>query len=280
MTKALKLMGLLTVAGLIAGNSFGLVLSDLGSNITIFDGDPASALETWGTGAPYGPGQEDNEVDYGASLGQAWDLEGFFYHADTMTLTGVGGFDFEDGYNGYFAGDVFIDVTGDAQIPATDAPSSLWGYDFVLDFGWNDASGNLSYDIIDLRSGPPVVLGGTWTSREGSNPYVYESGGISLGSGLLTDGTTYFSGLDDNLDGIGSDDVVGGDGTHNAFQVNMDWLINGALLDNESFESFTVHQTLNCGNDGHNGHVPDGGATLALLGMALVGLGAIAKKRR
>ena len=270
MTKALKMMGLLLVAGLIAGNSFGLVLSDLGSNITISDESPD--VSAWGSD-PHGPGDEDNEVDYWATQGQEWDLEGFFFDAATMTLTGVGGFDFENGYGGMLAGDVFIDITGDAQIPA-DIPSttSNFGYDYVLDFGWNDGTDALTYDIIAIADG--VVLESA--TRVGSNPYRYDSdGGQFVDTGIvLTADVSYFTGLGDDLDGNGTvdvyGDVYGGPGTHNAFQIDMSWLGD---------QGFTVHQTMECGNDGHNGHVPDGGVTLALLGMALVGLGAIARKK-
>lgn len=241
----------------------------IGSNITIFDG---ATGRTHGGGT--GPGLEDESTDYGATYSQQWDLEGFFWNAMSKTLTGVGGFDFQNGYQGQKAGDVFIDVNGDARIPASTpepVPPSLQGYDFVLDFGWNDRAGGLGYSIVDLRTGSPV-LETSWASRLGSDPYRYVSGGLVLASGLSLVG--YDTGLNDDLDGDGVSDVLGGNGAHYAYQLDMTW------LSQLGFDSFTVHQTMTCGNDGHNGHVPDGGLTVCLLGITMAGIGIVRRRMR
>lgn len=231
----------------------------IGSNITIFDG-ATGRTPTAGVGV----GMEDQETDYGATWAQEWDLEGFFWDAGTRTLTGVGGFDFKNGTGGQKAGDLFIDINGDAKIPAVETvPASLQGFDYCIDFAWNDyGPASLGYKIVDLTdpAHQPVILQTSWSSRLGSDPYRLVSGGLVLGTGVAG----YTTGLTDADVGL-----LGG--THNAFSINLSWL---------AAKSFTVHETMTCGNDGFNGHVPDGGAMVTLLGIALVGIGALKRKMR
>lgn len=234
----------------------------IGSNITIYDG--ASGRSSPGSVGGVGPGLEDQQTDYWSGWGQAWDFEGFFWDDSTKKLTGVGGFDFVNSYHDQLAGDVFIAVNGNAQIPAGLPTDGLNGYDYVLDFEWNDGVAGTGYRIINLSG---AILEPCQSGRPGSNPYRYVSGGEVVASGLFAD---YVTGLNDDLDGNGVVDVLGGDGSHNAFTVDMSWLNQG----------FTVHQTMTCGNDGHNAHVPDGGLTVCLLGIAMAGLGIVYRRVR
>lgn len=252
-------IGVLVGAGVCALALSASAIS-IGSNITIYDGN----IGTHGGGT--GRGLEDEETDYNSTYDQKWDLEGFFWSASSKTLTGVGGFDFVNGDEGQLAGDIFVDVDGDAQIPATGLPGDLHGYDYVINMGWNDSAADLAYEVLDIRGG--ALLDTAWSTRPGANPYRYRSGGLSVISGVAQ----YVTGLNDDLDGDGIVDVTGGNGLHNAYQLDLSWL--------SDYSGITFHQTMTCGNDGMNGHIPDGGVTIALLGIALVGMGSLKRSLR
>ena len=119
-----------------------------------------------------------------------------------------------------------------------------------------------------------------YNQNDESNPWRYFSGGQSLFTGSFT----YTTGLGDDLDGDGDADVLGG--SHNAVQVDLDWLWdyqgpnwNGII---------TTHFTQECGNDNLMGQgelvydpgtpVPEPASiTLMGLGIALV---AVARMRK
>ena len=89
---------------------------------------------------------------------------------------------------------------------------------------------------------------------------------------------TYYTGVSDaELGGLvgTSHNVAQFDlsGLSSALDQSGDQLIDGGTH---------FHMTMDCGNDTMNGEqpLPDGGATIALLGMALVGLGAVAARKR
>ena len=275
MTKALKMVGLLLVVGMIAGSSWGALNDNswdvlgLGLNITISDGDP--------TADGIGQGAEDNEVDYWATQGQAWDFEAFFLNGSQLSI--VGGVDFVNGVVGktgsiYPIGDLFISVADTAQIPAISpvGPGQVqgtFGYDYVFDMDW--AKG--TYDIYALNANSWLDT----TSRanaQGSNPYKYIVGSDqALATGLsLAEYETGITalGVAHGLDNWGEPTVGHNAAVFNLSLGSMPTLGTGA----------TFHITMLCGNDGANGRVPDGGVTLALLGMALIGLGGIARKKR
>ena len=151
-----------------------------GANITISDES--------GTGSGWYGAQEDQEVQPGCITGQVWDLEAFDLTGSTLTM--VGGYDFVHGVSGYnaSAGDIFIDVDGDAQYgagahkPANYSPSQivqdLFGYDYVIDLNF----ATMTYSVINLNApGPPVELLTTVSEQinDASNPWRYLSGGTA-----------------------------------------------------------------------------------------------------
>ncbi len=265
-----SLFVVLVLTGCLVGGS---VFAD---DITIWD--ERSTGTTW-----YGP-QEDQEVEPGMVTGQQWDLEGFFFGANTLTM--VAGFNFVSGVPGYSfrSGDIFIDTDNDAQFgagsrkPTNYNPYAIvadtFGYDFVIDLNFS----TLSYSVFDI-SGAGTLLQLTTVeeqSNDGSNPWRYRSGGTELvGAG----GTiSYTGGLSNAQAQALGYDVTGG--THNAASVDLSWL--SSILPGGTFIS---HFTMECGNDNlmGSGTFPSGGgnvpepATLVLVGLSVAGM--IARKK-
>ena len=260
---------------------------DLGNNITISDGV--------GTGTGwYSINREDQEVEPNCVAAQIWDLEGFFLDANMLSL--VSGYDLENGETGngmlFEYGDLFIDVDGNAVYgPAASGSggdqsyplivANTFGYDYVLTYaGASDpVTGDPLFNAYALNTGD-TTLRVYYNQNDESNPWRYFSGGQSLFTGSFT----YTTGLGDDLDGDGDADVLGG--SHNAVQVDLDWLWdyqgtnwNGII---------TTHFTQECGNDNLMGQgelvydpgtpVPEPASiTLMGLGIALV---AVARMRK
>ncbi len=257
-------MRLGTVLTLVMLGSSGAFATGLGTNLTIFDGHNQNTTG-W-----YGPG-EDQEVEPGNITNQSWDLEGFYLSGETLNL--VGGFDFVNGNSGYLAGDLFIDVDGDAVygqdlLPRTgngyQTVSSVdYGYDYVLDFNFQAGT----YNIVDIN-GTDSWLSVYYGQNDESNPFRYVSGGTVIGSGTIG----YQSGLTNTQTGL-----LGG--SHNVASVDL-FHNNGWDFDSFLDDGMLFHFTIGCGNDNLMGFLPPvpEPATLALLAMGLGGL--VARNRR
>jgi hypothetical protein len=217
--------------------------------------------------------QEDQEVEPGCSTGQVWNLEGFF--SDGTTLTMVGGYDFEDGQQGsryWNPGDIFIDVTGDAEYGPANSASGLgnaieqnsFGYDYAIQLDFSSSG----YSVYALNSDMTWVqkVYFDYPENEAANPWRYCSGGSLLDhSGKFS----FYEGLSD-LDVAG---LQGG--THYAVAMDLSFPDPGT--------DFTVHYTYQCGNDnlmgaGQTVPVPEP-ATMLLLGTGLVGLAGFGRKK-
>lgn len=236
---------------------------ELGANITIMDGV--------GTGTSwYSADKEDSEVEPNCITGQKWDVEGFFL--DGYTLTIVGGYDFVNGEDGWQSGDIFLDVTGDALFgdpisgsgSANTVKLNTFGWDYVLDMDFSART----YDVYSLTADSRVTT--VWYAQnDEANPWRYYDRGTPL-SGYQDLSFTYWSGLSD-ADVAG---LAGGVASHNAAAVSLDFLSPGTL--------FTSHFTQQCGNDNVIGRarIPDGGSTIACLGLALLGVDFIRRRIR
>lgn len=239
---------------------------DLGRNITISDGN-------W-SGTGWTGNREDQEVEPGCVTGQKWDLEGFFVLGNTLSM--VGGYDFVNGADGHVSGDLFLDTDGSlsygtenpAGAPQNGASTvaNVWGYEYAVDMNF----ANKTYDVYQLTAAS-LVRRITESINGESNPWAYASGGTKVYSGtfvytpgLLASAITY---TDPNAQ-VGATLQGGVSGyQHNVAQIDLgDFLAPGA--------KFFSHFSMSCGNDNLMGHgrIPDAASTLALMGLALMGI--------
>ena len=255
----------------------GLVMLSMtagADNITINDTIGASGN---------GVGGENNEVEPGCTLGQGWDMEAFLYNPATRALQMQGGFNMMHGYGGYFSGDIFIDVNGDAKWGANTpvlglggsyatVANSLYNWDYAIVFGRTTADQGGSaldgtYRVINLAAGSPTDVEVYFSQNGNSNPLRYNRGGTQVGQTVT--GLTQTS-FDDS------------DGTHYILgNIDLSFLAGTGTGPN----GFTFHFTEGCGNDLLMGgtpafNVPDGGLTLALLGGSLSALGFVSRRVR
>lgn len=229
---------------------------------------------------------EDGRVEWNAIANQSWDLESFKFDAGAKKLEMSGGFNFAtgQGYNGdglvgsinstvLPMGDIFIYI--DTGVPYT-TPNALdnpvdhdgpWAganeWDYVVAFKRN-AAGNIittggvvQYDI-KPNTGAATLTGGTSTLNSGL-PWKYNA---DVTGSLSATYTTY--------NGV----------AQTASNANQ-WFNTITGIDLSSIDLGTkafLHTTMKCGNDVMWGKVPDSGTTLVLLGVGMLGLGALRRR--
>lgn len=249
-------------------------------NITINDTQgPNSA----GWGAPgKNQGGEDQETEPGTIGNQSWDLEAFTLNGSSLKV--YSGFNLLSGNNPYALGDIFVgrantakwkssDYVGlDAQLNGVNN-NSQFKYDYVIHFNSRSGTsiGTGTYDVYAL-AGLTTELLDESTVKGLSNPFKLNDRSIQnlrkVGSGTMsvaTDANAIIT-LEDGSQVTG--------GTHYIGEINL--ATTGIKLSQKDDNLF--HLTMGCGNDNLIGRVPDGGATLAMLGFAVSGLSLVSRR--
>ena len=244
-------------------------------NITIED---PHANELGGSGPannPSGQANEVNEVEIGATTAQGWDLRSFdLTPADLLSVNGR--FNYDTGNGVYEIGDIFIYVNPAAGQPYTLATPTThtitgasgrddWAY--VIQFERDSSTVVFNADGPDLK-----VVGGKVEYKivpKSANPTVYytaqDASGVNHGLPLYVAPSTDL-----------------GTGLFADFSVNSgDFSLSNIDLSMLSAPGDVYyHITQSCGNDVLWGHsVPDGGLTVALMGLGLFGIVGASRRR-
>lgn len=237
-------------------------------------------------GTSFGGGitTEDNEVEPGATADQTWDLEGFFLNSNNK-LGIVAGFDMRTGEASgtgavggveFEMGDIFVRIGSAVNPTSTTSDASDYVIRFTYSNGRDTTSAssagtlNLSYSVYKTPTG--ITLSQGEAGGPGSiNPSKkwYANGGTFVTSGTATysDNVAVPTGLPAYAGT--THDVLG--------DIDLSWIT--AAKGTQVY----LYTTMQCGNDVLTGKfttVPDGGWTLALLGIGLAGISAVSRSTR
>lgn len=250
------------------------------------------------SGGPVGQGKEDNATEPGTIANQNWDYEAMFLNGNKLGI--VAGFDMKSGKaDSYITpqGDIFIRIGSQVDAKFVSGNPDPVAFDYVIHFPqvppppgnpfsgsdyWT--SGSIQYAVygknqVDLiPTGDSGISGGgallkdwLWQAspKAGASP-IYSTADVGVPMGLYADNQTdaqVLAALGISLWGD-SHDILSG--------ILLDWNKLGV-----SGKYVYFYTTMGCGNDLLEGktYVPDGGMTVTLLGLGLVGLSFAARRR-
>jgi hypothetical protein len=240
------------------------------SNITVSDESTTAKAGYYWDASWMGKIAEDNEVEPGCETGQNWDLEAFLLTGTNLTI--VSGYDLKNGFDGTYAGDLFVDVGGNA------------GYDFVYDINWATGTYNL-YDISQGGTISMITMSPENVVNASSNPVGFAP--IVNQTVLATGSLNYQAGVQTAALVTVTGDVAAG-----ALKGAPNWG-SSVINDNHNIASIdvsqlngkdaTFHLTMSCGNDNMMGHasVPEPGTLpMILLGCLSLGGFLLSRKRK
>lgn len=250
-------------------------------NITINDSQTDNSYQ-WGADGR-GRGGEDQETEPATVGNQSWDLEAFTLKGTKLGI--YSGFNLLAGFENESLGDIFIGKDGITKWKASDYSSTdqtanlvqnnaSFKYDYVIHFndrkqGSSAISG--SYDVYKLTYSESVKLDSV--NFDGlSNVWKLSDRNElkSIASGVMNV-------VEDNTSTLTLEDgstVTGG--KHYIGSLDLGSFLTGGDLT----PSTLFHLTLSCGNDNLIGRVPDGGTTMALLGMAVSGMSFFSRRKQ
>lgn len=225
------------------------------------------------------PGENDH-MEYNATSHQTWDLERFDLSGNQLGLTG--GFNYLTGTGdgspmNYAMGDIYVYFGSQPCTGAANQKNDPWigkdDWSYVIHFDRSTTgdpnivetapgSGRVSYDLVkstdpgwtrhETGGSGSLILGLPWYLSEGVGAVAAGGGTAALTSYADGEGIHY------TLGDIDVSDILADAGGQSVF----------------------FHATMRCGNDVIWGKVPDGGMTLTLLGISLVGIGLVRQTRR
>lgn len=167
-------------------------------------------------------------------------------------------------------GEIFFSSTSGATLDGTgpgDATMITFGGEAV-DFGLGDYSGVTGGGVVAATFASPFTFGalGTTGANVVTPLWTFVEAGITYSFDLATITVNALAGSQRNLEGLGTAKITGYDDTPGLWRMN--------------FSGSTTTVSFSSSTDSPPPPVPDSGATLALMGIALLGLAGSARRFR
>jgi len=295
------------ISALVIGSAVVLGTSvAFAGNITIADNNTGSIVygnpyvevndpTSWYKGAGLtGPTTEYQEVEPGMQTGAVWDLAAFVTPTQG-TLGVLSGYDLKNGYAGTTIGDIFVSITPGSLTPLADpntpypqfVTDSTYHYDYAIHMNftasiWGAAG---TYSVIQLAPSTVIENGeysGSGFYNAASQPWRVAQ---TLGNGtVISSGALGYT----NTESSSAASLLAGFSVTSDYKyyatVGTSWL--NPIIGNETNPDVIYKLTMECGNDNMLGEqtggfqrVPDGYATLSLLGIGILAIAGASKFR-